>query len=129
MGIAKVVYDNETLIDLTSDTVAADNLMEGFTAHDAAGNAVTGTASGGDARESIKRILLVGFADGSKVFSDDGTVITSTADDGRTLVKTFSDSFSVVTSVLTSAEGSEIARAVKTFAADGKSISTVVTYA
>lgn len=33
----------ETLIDLTSDTVAADNLAEGYTAHDRSGAQVTGT--------------------------------------------------------------------------------------
>ena len=44
-------------------------------------------------KEEVKRILLVGFEDGTKEFSDDGTVITSTASDGRTLTKTFSDGF------------------------------------
>ena len=79
-------------------------------------------------KEEIKRILLVGFEDGTKEFSDDGTVITSTASDGRTLTKTFSDGFLTMTNVLKSAAGAEVARAVKTFDSDGKLISTVVTY-
>lgn len=79
-------------------------------------------------KEEVKRILLVGFEDGTKEFSDDGTVITSTASDGRTLTKTFSDGFLTMTNVLKSAAGSEVARAVKTFDSDGKLISTVVTY-
>ena len=78
--------------------------------------------------EEVKRILLVGFEDGTKEFSDDGTVITSTASDGRTLTKTFSDGFLTMTNVLKSAAGAEVARAVKTFDSDGKLISTVVTY-
>lgn len=48
-NVSKVVYGDETLIDLTSDTVAADNLLAGATAHDAAGNAIVGTASIDDA--------------------------------------------------------------------------------
>ena len=79
-------------------------------------------------KEEVKRILLVGFEDGTKEFSDDGTVITSTASDGRTLTKTFSDGFLTMTNVLKSAAGAEMARAVKTFDSDGKLISTVVTY-
>ena len=79
-------------------------------------------------KEEVKRILLVGFEDGTKEFSDDGTVITSTASDGRTLTKTFSDGFLTMTNVLKSAAGAEGARAVKTFDSDGKLISTVVTY-
>lgn len=79
-------------------------------------------------KEEVKRILLVGFDDGTKEFSDDGTVITSTSSDGRTLTKTFSDGFLTITNVLKSAAGAEVARAVKTFDSDGKLISTVVTY-
>lgn len=79
-------------------------------------------------KEEVKRILLVGFEDGTKEFSDDGTVITSTASDGRTLTKTFSDGFLTMTNVLKSAAGAEVARAVKTFDSDGKLISTVVIY-
>ena len=79
-------------------------------------------------KEEVKRILLVGFEDGTKEFSDDGTVITSTASDGRTFTKTFSDGFLTMTNVLKSAAGAEVARAVKTFDSDGKLISTVVTY-
>ena len=70
-------------------------------------------------KEEVKRILLVGFEDGTKEFSDDGTVITSTASDGRTLTKTFSDGFLTMTNVLKSAAGAEVARAVKTFDSDG----------
>lgn len=79
-------------------------------------------------KEEVKRILLVGFEDGIKEFSDDGTVITSIASDGRTLTKIFSDGFLTMTNVLKSAAGAEVARAVKTFDSDGKLISTVVTY-
>lgn len=79
-------------------------------------------------KEEVKRILLVGFDDGTKEFSDDGTVITSTSSDGRTLTKTFSDGFLTMTNVLKSSAGAEVARVVKTFDSDGKLINTVVTY-
>ena len=42
-GVNKVEYFGETLIDLTNDTVTADNLDEGVTAHDASGEQITGT--------------------------------------------------------------------------------------
>lgn len=43
MAINKVVYSGRTLIDLTSDTVSADKLMVGATAHDKSGNVIVGT--------------------------------------------------------------------------------------
>ncbi len=79
-------------------------------------------------KEEIRRILLVGFEDGTKGFSDDGTVIVSIASDGRTLTKTFTNDFRTSTSVLKSASGTEIAKAVKTFDSNGKLVITVVTY-
>lgn len=43
MAINKVIYGGETLIDLTGDTVTADKILSGFTAHDKAGEPITGT--------------------------------------------------------------------------------------
>lgn len=46
MGNSKVVLGNgEVLMDLTADTVAKENLLKGYTAHDAAGDKVTGTCT------------------------------------------------------------------------------------
>lgn len=41
----KVVYDGEVLIDLTADTITADKLASGITAHDKSGAPVTGTST------------------------------------------------------------------------------------
>lgn len=41
-GVNKVEYYGETLIDLTEDSVTPETLAEGATAHDAAGNLITG---------------------------------------------------------------------------------------
>lgn len=106
-----------------TDFLAWYNQMKGQLSEDAAGSLQLAID-----KEEIKRILLVGFEDGTKAFSDDGTVITSTASDGRTLTKTFTNGFLTMTNVLKSAAGAEVARAVKTFDTDGKLISTIVTY-
>ena len=45
MAISKVIYGGRTLIDLTSDTVTADQLLSGVTAHDKAGELVEGTCT------------------------------------------------------------------------------------
>lgn len=42
-NVNKVVFSGKTLIDLTGDTVTADTLHKGITAHDKSGAAVTGT--------------------------------------------------------------------------------------
>lgn len=79
--------------------------------------------------EDVERILLSGFTNGQKRFSDDGTVITSTDLLGRTLTKTFTNEFQTCTTVLANAGGTVVATLVKTFSADGKEIESVVTYA
>lgn len=43
MGVSKVVIDDEVRLDLTEDTVTPESLLKGVTAHDAAGEPVTGT--------------------------------------------------------------------------------------
>ena len=41
--VSKVIYGNQTLIDLTNDTVVANKLLSGYTAHGADGAPITGT--------------------------------------------------------------------------------------
>ncbi len=43
MAVNHVVFGNQALIDLRSDTVAADKFRSGYTAHDAGGNLITGS--------------------------------------------------------------------------------------
>ena len=43
--VSKVIYNGTTLIDLTADTITADKLASGITAHDKAGAAITGTST------------------------------------------------------------------------------------
>ena len=47
MAVSKVNYGSTTLIDLTADTVTADKLLAGYTAHGADGEAITGTYQDG----------------------------------------------------------------------------------
>lgn len=50
-NVNKVIVNGEVILDLTGDTVTADKLTEGYTAHDASGAVITGTmtaGSGGD---------------------------------------------------------------------------------
>ena len=47
MAINKVVYGDQVLIDLTGDTVTADKLLSGFTAHGKDGSPIEGRAPRG----------------------------------------------------------------------------------
>lgn len=61
MAINKVIYGGETLIDLTGDTVTADKILSGFTAHDKGGSPITGTCEydvdSSDATAAVAEIL------------------------------------------------------------------------
>lgn len=121
--LAEQAFLDQWIATEQSDFLTWFNQMKGQLNTDAAGNLQLKID-----KEEIERILLVGFVDGSKVFSDDGTTITSTASDGRTLVKTFTNDFLTMTNVLKSSVGAEVARLVKTFDSSGNLIDTVVTY-
>ena len=43
MAVNKVDINGSTVLDLTSDTVTASNLVSGCTAHDKSGTVITGT--------------------------------------------------------------------------------------
>ena len=45
MAVNKVIYGGDTLIDLSGDTVTAQQLLSGVTAHDKAGNKIVGSYS------------------------------------------------------------------------------------
>lgn len=61
MAINKVIYGGRTLIDLSGDTVTADKILDGFTAHDKKGDAITGTCKydvdSSDATAAVAEIL------------------------------------------------------------------------
>lgn len=40
--VSKIIYEGQTLIDLTSDTVNEGNLLQGITAHSRDGHIITG---------------------------------------------------------------------------------------
>lgn len=71
--INKVIYGGNTLIDLTSDTVVANKLLSGYTAHDKSGATITGIctfdADTSDANASASEILLnkTAYVNGNKI--------------------------------------------------------------
>ena len=73
MSINKVVYGGEILIDLTGDTVTADKLLSGITAHGKDGELVTGACTfdvnSNDATAAVAEILKgkTAYARGTKL--------------------------------------------------------------
>lgn len=61
MGRSKIIYGGEVLLDLTNDSVTADKLLSGVTAHDAKGNPIEGEctfdADTSDANAAAAEIL------------------------------------------------------------------------
>lgn len=75
----------------------------------------------------IKDILMNGFVDGTQTISPDGSVISSVNSSGWTLVRTFTNNFLTLTSVLTDSNNTELGRLVKNFSSDGLTIASEFT--
>ena len=67
MSVNKVIYGNQTLIDISDSTVTADKLSSGITAYDKAGNKITGTNTAGNVYKgtftisNAKTVTVTGF--------------------------------------------------------------------
>lgn len=72
-NINKVIYNGEVLIDLTADTVTADNLLKDVTAHDKSGSAIVGACpfdvDSSDATAAVGELLegKTAYARGAKI--------------------------------------------------------------
>lgn len=90
MAVNKIIYGGNTLIDLTSDTVDASNLLSGYTAHDKSGAIITGectfNADTSDADVSASEILSgkIAYANGNKIV---GTMTNNGAIQGNITTK------------------------------------------
>ena len=73
MAYNKIIYGGNTLIDLTSDTITADKLAQGYTAHDRSGTSITGSME-------PSQILVVDTTDehGGTIRTITGKVVTMT---------------------------------------------------
>lgn len=71
--VNKVIFGDDTLIDLTADTVSSDKLAHGITAHDKTGAVITGTSTKdsdtSDATAAVAEILVgkTAYARGAKL--------------------------------------------------------------
>lgn len=102
MAINKVVYGNDTLVDLTEDSVTESTLLEGETAHNAAGEEITGTAKQGHVIKNASGTAMTQRA--NLQFVDAGVTDDSTGDATkvnivRTMTKAEMDSLSAAEKV------------------------------
>lgn len=73
MANSKIIFGGEVLIDLTADTIVADKLLNGYTAHGADGEAISGTcdydANTQDATATMAEILAgkTAYKNGAKL--------------------------------------------------------------
>ena len=61
--VNKVTIGNQTILDLTGDTVDAAHLAKGYTAHDMAGEPIVGTMEAGGRGPTPAELTLTGECD------------------------------------------------------------------
>lgn len=90
MGYSKIIYGDKVLMDLTGDTVAADTLLRGATAHGKDGEPITGGCSydvdSSDATVEVAEMLLgkTAYARGQKLV---GTMLNNSGVAGEISTK------------------------------------------
>ena len=79
MAVNKVIIGNEVRLDLTGDTVSADKLLSGITAHDKSGEKITGTCNfdidSSEATAAVAEVLS------GRSFAARGEMLTGTMPD------------------------------------------------
>ena len=90
MAVNKVVYGTSVLVDLTSDTVTADKMLAGYTAHDKSGNQVTGNVTFATVYTGSGEPPASLGSDGDFYFVNTPAQISFTIDDGGSNSETFS---------------------------------------
>lgn len=70
-GVSRVEYGGKTLINLTPDTITADTLREGVTAHDSSGAFIIGTAN---IPEREQRTLDLDMASGNQIITPEYSI-------------------------------------------------------
>lgn len=87
--ISKVVFGSTVLIDLTADTVTADKILVSYTAHDAAGNAITGSCAY-DVNSQDATVQVAEILTGKTAYAR-GTKLTGTMPNNGAVTLTLSD--------------------------------------
>lgn len=89
MAVNKVIIGNEVRLDLTSDTVSADKLLKGTTAHDKSGEKITGTCNfdidSSEATAAVAEVLS------GRSFAARGEMLTGTMPDNGSVSGTISE--------------------------------------
>lgn len=88
-AINKVIYGGRTLIDLTGDTVTADKLLSGATAHDKSGATITG-ACDYDVNSQDATVAVAEMISGKTAYAR-GTKLTGTMPNNGAVSGTISD--------------------------------------
>ena len=72
MGINKVIYGNQVLVDLTPSTVTIDSLLEGTIAFDASGNKIVGVLTAGTKPPTYTNQVPISIGTDKKVYNGTG---------------------------------------------------------
>lgn len=86
--VNKVVYGGTVLIDLTGDTVTADKVLTGYTAHDKSGATITGTCEY-DVNSEDATVAVAEMLNGKTAYAR-GSKITGTMPNNGAVTKTIS---------------------------------------
>lgn len=87
MAISKIILNGVTQIDLTQDTVTANNLIAPNTAHGANGEVITGTATSGGSTLTTKTITLNGTYSASNDNVDGYSGVTVNVQNGASMAE------------------------------------------
>lgn len=87
MAINKVVYGQNTLIDLTGDTVTSDKMLSGETTHDKSGSVIVGSIPSKSAQTytpgtSNQKVAANQYLSGDQTILGDANLVASNIKDG-----------------------------------------------
>ena len=94
--INQVIFGNQSLIDLRNDTITAENLLAGYTAHDASGEVINGSMQDNGAVTGVISMIAESYVIPKGYHNGEGSVSVDISETGKIIADNIKKGVSIL---------------------------------